>query len=354
MRRSLKLVSVVGLGLFVAACGDGDATDAGGNGGGAGAAGSSGAGAGGSGATGGSATGGSGGAGAGGAGGAAVGGSSAGGTGGGAAGAAGSGTGGTSGAATGGTGGGAAGTRCIIQYDAPPVTADQACDDSTSCQRVAKTGLGSFDSNKRIGPGRLVLRFEADASGAPRPSGAVEVLHYYSEFNFKSGPAGLAVISIEGCVSTAAGSACTDTFTTDPATALAATPLNTGTLNGAGTMISWGACKYTGDQPATGGFGMTDAMTGTGAGCLNTWRNQITNLGSDGKPPCTGSFCGAVPVQQANSAWIQYLEGITLGANFATASMSTPAYVPVDEASTTTRFTIVGAINAAKSTCVVN
>src|SRR5690606_15754386 len=160
--------------------------------------------------------------------------------------------------------------------------------------------------------------------------------------------------TIEGCVSTAGGSTCADAFTTDPATALASSPLNTGTLNGAGTTITWGACTYSGAQPGTGGYGLAQAMTGTGPGCLDTWRNQITNLGSDGKPPCSGAFCGLVPAQQANSNWIQYLKNVALGANFATATMSDAAYVPVDESSTTTRFTIVGAINAGKSTCVVN
>lgn len=241
----------------------------------------------------------------------------------------------------------AAPTHCIIEYRAPSVPNSTNCTGTTSCQRVNKTGLGSFDVNRQVGPGRLVLRFQTNASGQPLPGGTVEVLNFYNAFNFTSGP-GTATVTTVGCTNTGAmsGSTCADPFTTNAATALVASGLNTGTLNGAGTSITWSACNYTGDQPGSGAWGISDANTGTGAGCM-PWNNRLTNLNSisgnppTGLPPCSGAFCGFVPRIAVNSSWIQYFQTMTLGANYSTVTMSNPAFVPVDEGSTLTRFTIV-------------
>lgn len=238
-------------------------------------------------------------------------------------------------------------THCIIEYRAPAVPNNTNCDNSTSCQRVNKGGLGSFDNNKRVGPGRLVLRFQANAMGQPVTGGTVEVLNFYNAFNFSSGP-GIATVTTVGCTNTGAmsGSTCADPFTTNAATALVAAGLNTGTLNPTGTSISWNACNYTGDQPGSAAWGIADANTGTGAGCM-PWNNRLTNLTSimgsppTGLPPCSGTFCGLVPRIAVNSSWVQYFQTMTVGASYSTITMSTAAFVPVDEGSTLTRFTIV-------------
>jgi hypothetical protein len=237
-------------------------------------------------------------------------------------------------------------THCIIEYRAPAVPNNTNCVAGVSCQRVNKTGLGAFDVSRQVGAGRVVLRFQTNAMGQPLTGGTVEVLNFYNAFNFSSGP-GSATVTTVGCTNTGAiaGSTCADPFTTDAATALVAAGRNTGTLNMAGNGITWNSCTYTGDQPGAGNWGISDANSGTGAGCV-PWNNRLTNLNSisgnppTGLPPCSGALCGFVPRIAVNSSWVQYFQSFTVGANYASISMPNPAFVPVDETSTLTRFTI--------------
>ena len=251
-------------------------------------------------------------------------------------------------------------THCIIEYRAPAVAFNTNCDGTTSCQRVNKSGIGSFDNNRRVGPARMVLRFQRAADGRPVAGGTAEVLNFYNQFSFNSGPGG-ATVTTTGCTNTGNGitSMCVDPFTTNAMTALASPGLNTGVLNAAGTQISWSACMYMGDQPGTGGFGTSDANTGTGAGCL-PWTNHLSNLmnisNGIGEVPCSGILCGLVPDQAVNSSWKQYFNAFALGAGYSSITMGTAAFVPVDEGSTLTRFTIVAQAQAigagSTSTCV--